>query len=79
MPPKHVKASGSRERPSALHVQSAATVSKSPWVDASRWVIRGSRLLRTFFWTDEALERISRVGLVRAKAAPLQALGDHTR
>jgi hypothetical protein len=35
--------------------------------------------VENIFWTDEALERISRVGLVRAKAAPLQALGDHTR
>jgi len=41
--------------------------------------IRGSRLLKTFFWTDGALERISVFGRVRAKAAPLQALGDNSR
>ena len=60
--------------PAACSSTTWILTNRKPRVDASRWVIRGSRLLQ-HFWTDRALERISRRRLVRAKAAPLQELG----
>jgi hypothetical protein len=45
---------------------------------ASRWAVPGSRLL-LHVWAGVVLERIREGDEIRAKAAPLQALGDHTR
>jgi hypothetical protein len=44
--PKRVKTGGSRERPIGSQLYGPGVTDRKPWVNASRWVIRGSRPLR---------------------------------
>ena len=48
VPPKHAKAGGSRERPNGFAALWPGVNVSEPQVNASRWVIPGSRLLRHF-------------------------------
>ena len=76
--PKNVATGGSRESPSAMHLPGAFDSFGPPHRAASRWVVPGSRLLPPVS-AGFVMERIREGDETRAKAAPLQALGDHTR
>ncbi len=75
--PRRVRTGGSRERPKQFAALPSGVNGSEPAVNASLWVIPGSRLLRHFL-VGLALRRIREVALARAKAAPLQTLGAPT-
>jgi hypothetical protein len=76
--PRNVTAGGSREFPSARQLYGPGVAYRRPRVNASRWDIRGTRLFSRVSAVF-TLRRKWRRDQIHAKAAPLQALGDHTR